>query len=196
MTTRDAYVALLEKRATSEGDVLHESIPPNDSYDAANQEHRKNQEDHRTYLHSVFSNAEAVQTNQSAEVKKLFNNIPSGASTSNPLLKVARAPFFAALEAHGNFVKSASPIHREVVFSAFCDELEKIAAFAAAKSLPNVSRGVVGLGTHPTQGTPAITGAFGVHPSRMPVSHSNPNPIGGTARPMPQTSLGVGAVSQ
>jgi hypothetical protein len=128
MMTRDAYVALLEKRAASDGDVLHESIPPNDSYDVANQEHRKNQEDHRTYLHSVFSNAEAVQTNQSAEVRKLFNNLPSGTSTSNPLLKMARAPFFAAVEAHSNFVKTASPVHREVTFNSFCDELEKIAA--------------------------------------------------------------------
>lgn len=127
MTTRDAYVAILEKRAASEGDVLHESISPNDSYDTANQEHRRNQEDHRAYLHSVFSNAGSVQTNQSAEIRKLFNNIPSGASSSNPLIKIARDPFFAALEEHGNLVKAASRVHREVAFSAFCDELQKIA---------------------------------------------------------------------
>jgi isopentenyldiphosphate isomerase len=128
MTTRDAYVALLEKRATSEGDALHESVPAVDSAQVATQEHNKNQEDHRAYLHTIFSNAGDVQTNQSAEVKKLFNNIPKDAVTSNPLIKVARAPFFSILQTHGNFLKTASPIHAEVAFNAFADELHKISA--------------------------------------------------------------------
>jgi hypothetical protein len=137
MTTRDAYVAFLEKRATSEEDALHESIPSIDSAQVATQEHNKNQEDHRAYLHTIFSNAGAVQTNQSAEVHKLFSDIPKDAVTSNPLIKVARAPFFAALEAHGKFLKTASAIHAEVAFNAFCDEFYKI---SAAKGWDVVSR--------------------------------------------------------
>lgn len=127
MTTRDAYVALLEKRATSEGDVLHEAIPSNDSAESIDQDHNKNREDHRTYLHSIFSNAEAVQSNQSSELKKLFPGMPSGTTTSNPLIKIAFRQVFIGALGNGNFLKAASPIHIEVAFNAFFDELEKIA---------------------------------------------------------------------
>lgn len=127
MTTRDAYVALLEKRATSEGDALHEAIPSNDSAESIDQEHNKNREDHRSYLHSIFSNAGAVQSNQSSELKKMFPGMPSGTTTSNPLIKVAfRHIFLSALDTR-NLLKTASPVHLEVAFNAFFDELEKIA---------------------------------------------------------------------
>lgn len=127
MTVRDAYMAFLEKKAASEGDTLHEAIPPNDSEQTASQEHARNQEDHRAYLHSIFSNADAVQNNQSADIRKLFDNIPKDITSSNPLLKVAfREVFFGALP-NGNFLKTASPVHIEVAFNAFFDELEKIA---------------------------------------------------------------------
>lgn len=126
MTTRDAYVALLEKRASSEGDVLHEAISSNNSVESIDQEHSKNREDHRAYLHSVFSNAGAVQSNQSSELKKMFPGMPSGATSSNPLIKIAFRPvFFNALD-NGNFLKTASPIHIEVAYDAFIDELRKI----------------------------------------------------------------------
>lgn len=127
MTTRDAYVALLEKRATSEGDVLHEAIPSNNSAESIDQEHDKNQEDHRAYLHSIFSNAEAVQSNQSSELKKMFPGMPSGTTTSNPLIKVAFRQIFLDAMDNRNLLKTASPIHIEVAFNAFFDELEKIA---------------------------------------------------------------------
>lgn len=127
MTTRDAYVALLEKRATTEGDVLHEAIPSNNSAESIDQDHDRNRLDHRAYLHSIFSNAEAVQNNQSSELRKLFPGMPSGTTTSNPLIKVAyRSTFFAVL-GNGNFLKTASPVHIEVAFNAFFDELTKIA---------------------------------------------------------------------
>lgn len=127
MTTRDAYVALLEKRAASEGDVFNESIPPNDSVDSITQDHNKNREDHRAYLHSIFSNAGSVQSNQSAELNRLFPDAPSNTTTSNPLIKMAfRGMFFGALN-NGNLLKAASPIHLEVAYDAFVDELEKIA---------------------------------------------------------------------
>ena len=127
MTTRDDYVALLEKRAASEGDVLTDSIPPNDSAEATTQDHNKNREDNRAYLHSIFSNAAAVQSNQSAELHRLFPNAPSNTTTSNPLIKMAfRTVFFNALD-NGNLLKAASPIHLEVAYDAFVDELEKIA---------------------------------------------------------------------
>ena len=127
MTTRDAYVALLEKRASSEGDALHESVPQVNNEQVAVQELGQNQEDNRAYLHSIFSQAGAVQNNQSAELKKLFPNMPSGTTTRNPLIKVAgRGAFFSLMQNHGKFMKVASPIHREVTFNAFCDELGRI----------------------------------------------------------------------
>lgn len=137
MTTRDAYVALLEKRATSEGDVLHEAIPANNSAESIYTEHGKNQEDHRAYLHSVFSNAGAVQDNQSKEFKKLLPGMPSGTTSSNPLIKVAFRTVFAAALDKGNFLKLASPVHLEVAYDAFVDELQKI---SSAKSSHNYSQ--------------------------------------------------------
>jgi len=73
------------------------------------------------------------------------------------------------------------------------DALEKF-ALMPARTLPNVSRGLLNVGKDPKTGTPAILGHGDIHPSREPVSWANPNPIGGTARAEPQTSLGVGSV--
>lgn len=127
MNARDVYVDLLNKYASDEGDVLHETIPSNDSAESIDQEHNKNREDHRAYLRSVFSNAEAVQSNQSSELKKMFPGMPSGTTTSNPLIKVAfRQNFLSAIDDR-DFLKTASPVHIEVAFNAFFDELEKIA---------------------------------------------------------------------
>lgn len=125
MLTRDSYVALLEKRAA---DTAESSIEPNDSAEATAIEYRKNMEDNRQYLHDIFPNAGEVQANQSATIKKMFDNIPSGAIVGTPLLKVARAVFFEAI--NRGHVKTASPIHAELSYRAFCDELEKIANLA------------------------------------------------------------------
>lgn len=123
MLTRDSYVALLEKRAA---DAAESSIEPTDSAEATAQEYRKNLEDNRQYLHGVFPNAGEVESNQSATVKKLFNNMPKDTIVGTPLLKVARAIFFEAVQ--GGHIKTASPIHAELAYRAFVDELEKIAA--------------------------------------------------------------------
>lgn len=125
--TRDSYVALLEKRATTDEDVLHEAIPSNNSAETADIEHNQNREDHRNYLHSIFSNASRVQENQSSELRKLFPGLSNKTVTSNPLIKVAsRQTFITVLQGHGNFLKTAAPLHIEVAFNAFQDELEKI----------------------------------------------------------------------
>lgn len=123
MLTRDSYVALLEKRAA---DAAESAIEPTDSAELTTQQYRQNLADNREYLHGAFSNAAAVESNQTASVKKLFNNIPSGAIPGGPLLKVARAIFDEAVEK--GKVKMASPIHAEVAYRSFLDELEKIAA--------------------------------------------------------------------
>jgi hypothetical protein len=130
MTTNDSYVALLEKRASADGYGPHESVPSeyNNGADVSTSEHEANKEDHRAYLHSIFSQAGAVQSNQSAELKKLFPNMPKDTIVSNPLIKVGRNTFFAALHGYDGTMKVASSIHREIAFKAFCDELEKIAA--------------------------------------------------------------------
>jgi len=135
MLTRDPYVALLEKRAELY-DVYQDpqsashaptAVPENDSAASTVQEHNRIKEDNRNYLHQIFPNAGAVQENQSAHLKKLFNDIPKDAIISNPLIKVARDLFFGAIQ-HGEFLKTASPIHVEMAYRSFCDELEKIAA--------------------------------------------------------------------
>lgn len=130
MLTRDYYVALLEKRASENlPDEAPGVNPPPvlDSAQVTTNEHNKNLADNREYLHGIFPNAGEVESNQSATMKKLFNNLPKDTITSNPLIKVAREMFFGAIES-GGLMKTAAPIHREVAFSAFCDELEKIAA--------------------------------------------------------------------
>lgn len=135
MLTRDSYVALLEKRAElydnhpdpQSASHAPTAVPENDSAAATAAEHSKIKEDNRQYLHGIFPNAGAVQENQTAHIKKLFSNLPKDTITSNPLLKVARAMFYEAVQ-HGQFMKTASPIQRELAFSSFCNELEKIAA--------------------------------------------------------------------
>lgn len=135
MLTRDSYVALLEKRAEMY-DVYKDpesashaptAVPENDSAASATQEHNKIKEDSRDYLHTLFPNAGAVQENQSAHMKKLFTDLGKDTVIGNPLIKVARAVFFNAVQ-QGDFLKTASPIHVEMAYRSFCDELEKIAA--------------------------------------------------------------------
>lgn len=126
MTIRDAYLNLIEKRANSGEDALHEAIPSNNSAESIDQEHNRNREDHRSYLHSVFSNAGAVQNNQSGELRKMFPSMPKDTSSSNPLIKVALRNVFLDSVANRDFSKTASPIHLEVAFNAFVDEIEKI----------------------------------------------------------------------
>ncbi len=127
MLTRDSYIALLEKRASDES-----SIQPNDSAEATVQEHNRNKEDNRQYLHGIFPNAGEVQTEQGRDVRKLFSSIPSHAITSNPLLKLAllkeasRDTFFGAFQ-RANLLKTASPLYLELAYGAFTNELEKIA---------------------------------------------------------------------
>lgn len=123
------YTAFLEKKANAaEGDATHESIPRPDNVESTTTDHDKIMEDSRSYLHSIFSQAEAVQSNQSAELKKMFS-LPSSTNTvtSNPLIKVAFRDVFFHTMSDANLLKSASSIHQEVAFNSFFDELEKIA---------------------------------------------------------------------
>lgn len=124
MLTRDPYVALLQKRAAEES-----SIPSNDSAEATYQEYSKNMEDNRQYLHGLFDQAGSVQSHQTSEIKKLFPSAEGQKISGHPLLKVAtdRTVFFVAVE-QGQLLKTAAPIHLEVAYQAFMDEIEKIAA--------------------------------------------------------------------
>jgi len=126
MFTRDPYVAILEKRASE--DSPQTSIPENDSAAATIAEYKAIQEDSRQFLHDTFGRAAAVQENQSAEMKKLLPGLDGEKITGNPLLKMA---FHQALIASPNMQKLASPIHLELSFQSFCDELEKIASHRA-----------------------------------------------------------------
>lgn len=123
MLTRDSYVALLEKRAA---DAAESAIEPVDSAELMTQQRNQILSDDRQYLHNTFSRAGEVESGQSATVKKLFTSVPSGAITGTTLLKVARAMFKEALDT--GHIKMASPIHAELAFSSFVNELEKIAA--------------------------------------------------------------------
>ncbi len=127
MTVREYCASLLEKSANAaEGGAVHESIPQPDNVESSTTDHDRIMEDSRSYLHSLFSRAGAVQSSQTAEFKKMFS-VPQGTITSNPLIKVAfRKVFFQSLE-DASLLKTASSIHREIVFNAFADELEKIA---------------------------------------------------------------------
>lgn len=193
MSIRDYYLALIEKTANAaEGDGEHESIPKPDNIQSATTDHDRIMEDSRYYLHSLFSQAGAVQSNQSAELKKMFS-MPASTITSNPLIKVAfRDAFFNALN-NAPVLKTASSIHREISFNSFIDELEKIGGLSPAKALPDVSRAVLKVAPHPVHGM-ALSGSHGTNPARMPLSRNNPNPLANTAKPLPQTSLGSGAV--
>lgn len=129
MTLRDYYETLVEKTANAaEGDNLTEAICYPDSVQAATNDHNRIMDDCRSYLHSTFSQAAEVQKNQSAELKKMFEMQPDGRTiTSNPLIKTAfRNVFFDAIPDIDK-LKTASPIHQEVAFNAFFDELQKIA---------------------------------------------------------------------
>lgn len=122
MITRDAFVAALEKRAFE----APESIPANDSAQATVEQISKNRDDNRDYVHGIFSNAGAVQTQQTEEAKKLFPSTEGTKFSGNLLMKVARNTFFSVM-GQGNFLKTASPMHIELAYTAFTDELEKIA---------------------------------------------------------------------
>ncbi len=122
MLTRDSYIALLEKRASMES-----SIPPNDSAAETHEEFKKNQADNREYLHSIFNTAGAAADNMQ-NIKKSFGDLSDKTVIGHPLLKVANREFFFSTMQSNELLKTASPLHIEVAFSAFCDELEKIAA--------------------------------------------------------------------
>lgn len=127
MSLRDYYEAWVEKTANAaEGDSLAEAESPPNNAQSTTADHHRIMEDDRNYLHSIFSQAGAVQSNQSAEIKKMFS-LPHDTVTSHPLIKTAyREIFFEAAE-DVPFLKTASAVHREVAFNAFIDEIEKIA---------------------------------------------------------------------
>ncbi len=119
MLTRDAYIAILEKRAHSEFPVPHE----NDSHAAALQEVSSNMSDNRSTLKGLFDNAGAVQTQQGKELNKLFPG-KTKKEAVGPLLKLAAAHAMTQLP----FFKTASPYYIDVALSSFEREVEKIAS--------------------------------------------------------------------
>lgn len=133
MLTRDRYIALLEKRASYDGtNPLTESIPYNDSAQYAKQEHDANMSDSRADLKNYFNRADDIERNNTSEVRKLFDMPGKDIRVNHPLMKVARDVFFDALSRQGNFMKTATPIHLELAYKSFTDELEKIAAHKQA----------------------------------------------------------------
>lgn len=123
MLTRDSYVALLEKRASAEVGP-ETSVPANDSAEATNAEVAKTRADDHTYLSGLFTKAEAVQSDQSSTMKHLFPGAEGTKVYGNPFIKAA---FYRGIRER-NLLKTASPIHCELAFNSFCDELEKIAS--------------------------------------------------------------------
>lgn len=122
MLTRDLYIAFLEKRASEES-----SIPPNDSAAATTDEFESNQKDQNAFLHANFSRASSVQAQQTAEAKKIWSDVDGKKISGNPLMKVAMRNVFNNAVYNTHILKEASPIHCEMAFQSFCDELEKIA---------------------------------------------------------------------
>ena len=130
MLTRDAYIARLEKRA--ETAAVHStvdgptSIDPNNSAEATRGEYDSIREDNRKYLEGLFSRSSDVERDQSRMAKDIF---PEGDGTriyGNPFMK--KASFYGAIQEMG-LLKTASPLHLEVAFSAFQDELGKIGTY-------------------------------------------------------------------
>jgi len=119
MITRDSYIAKLEKRAM-ETDLEVDPVKNVES------QYHKNMEDNRSTLTTLFSRAGDVQTNQSAEARKLFPGAEGQKESGNPLMKVARAQF---MEAVSN--KDLSPIYKELAFQSVCDEMQKLAKAAS-----------------------------------------------------------------
>lgn len=120
MLTRDAYIAILEKRAAEEHFV--------DNQDVAHDEYAANMSDNKDYLKGIFDNAKSVEQQQTKHVGKLFPGKEKKES-GQVLLKVARQLFNEALEnAQGGIIKTAEPYYQEVAFRSFVSELEKIAA--------------------------------------------------------------------
>jgi hypothetical protein len=151
------YTTLLAKMANAaEGDGTHEAISRPDNVESTTTDHNRIMDDSRSYLHSIFSQASEVQSNQSAELKKMFS-MPHNTVTSNPLIKVAfREVFFQAMD-DANLLKIASSIHQEVAFNAFFDELEKI-AMAMPPPMPSSSP-MMGMGKSMAGGRSAMPAA-------------------------------------
>ena len=124
MLTRDSYIALLEKRAQEES-----SVPNIDSSGVAENEYEKNLKDSNTILHELFTQATSTESNQSSEAKKLFpgSDHEMHRESGNPLMKVAKSVFLDIVQST-EFSKTASPLHLELAFGSFCNELAKIAA--------------------------------------------------------------------
>lgn len=120
MLTRDAYIAILEKRAADEQAAV-------DSAEVASDEVASNRDDNRAYLKGLFEQAGAVEKGQSKQIGKLFPGNEDKVS-GNVFLKVARQMFDEAFgQVEDGHIKTASPHYREVAFHAFVNELEKIA---------------------------------------------------------------------
>lgn len=123
MLTRDNYIALLEKRAMDES-----SVPNSDSAETTVSEYDQNRADQSKILHDLFTHAGAVQSDMSATSKRVFAGAEGTKISGHPLLKMAsRNAFKAAVESR-SMLKNASAVQLEVVYNAFKDELEKIAA--------------------------------------------------------------------
>lgn len=134
MLTRDSYIAILEKRASSEG--------PIDNVDVAMKEVNSIQNDDREYLGGLFTKAHDVEKGQSKMVSKLF----PGDSKKEPgavLMKTAHYEAFIEAMGEHELLKTASPAYNEVVFRGFCDELEKIAALKPPNAAAVAAKGAL-----------------------------------------------------
>lgn len=123
MLTRDSYVALLQKRAAE----AESSIPDVNSNDDALEDFKKIQTDSREFLHGLFNHASAVESQQSAEAKKIWSGTDGTKVSGNPLMKVAMRQYFQSVLLENGLMKTASPFQKELAFNSFFDELEKIA---------------------------------------------------------------------
>jgi hypothetical protein len=93
-----------------------------DSAEVAVSDLNRNMSDNRATLTGLFDNADAVASNQSAHVNKLFPDVHGTREYNHPLLKAAKAQFMESVSD-----KDMAPLYKELAFQSFCDEIEKIA---------------------------------------------------------------------
>ena len=144
---QDFYKSILEKRATD----VASSITPDyskDNREIALREIEHNKADQRKDLGRYLEAAKKEdKADTSAMNKALDAADKSSTDTSNPFVKIAmNKAFFQGLR-QVNFIKSASADYMKFIYSAFQDEMSKIAAPLFSMNGPGKMLAGLGKGT-------------------------------------------------
>jgi hypothetical protein len=127
MLRRDDYIKMLEKRASDfDGGVTGPTYDHDvDSAAVANSEHRKNLNDSRNTLGTLFANMGEAQRVETRFANKWFPSDRYKKDTSSPLVKVAMSAL-----SQSQVFGSYAPHLQAVALRGFTEELEKIAQAA------------------------------------------------------------------